>query len=500
MPGRKPPLIPLLAAVAGLLLSHRLVVWMGLAAGKESRGEARTSKAEARTSKEEGGGVGTLPLESKIQREQRAMIDELKRRALVRAEEENRRGGLLEYREANWAKVVAAEREKIPADADVKALVENAPTNAIGDEKVVAAFGVWLDRDATAALGWLAGTAGYEELGTLKVELSRWLGEGGRHAQLTALMDRYPAAEGILFESAEELAKQRGAEFSFALAKSLKDPEEQLEFISTALDDVDFVKAHLAELGPYLKGGLETRFLSALIGAGPAEEVEDAMRKAGLPEAMLLKYREKIEEAAHEVEGQMAEEEAFKRKLDQVMASRASEAPPSLELQVAGMAAEGSSWRSYTTDFKQRLPEFRTWCDEVSDGRMSGDEVLARVKEAWPESAAAGLEGKLRTLVFREIFREDPAASMQWYQEGGGDLEGLFGEDADGIAGEQVLKLMAAYPDVAELAGEDFGGKCRSSLASWKKIDPQGYAKASAGLRGQAGWSKFLPDEEAEGE
>src|SRR5689334_13006117 len=102
------------AGVALLLLSHGLAWWWGMAAGE---GGDRSSEAGDRSSDEEDGSptASDSSADSKLTRHRQAMIGELKRRALERLETDSRKAGQLEYQEANWGKVVAAEREKIPA-------------------------------------------------------------------------------------------------------------------------------------------------------------------------------------------------------------------------------------------------------------------------------------------------------------------------------------------------------------------------------------------------
>ena len=58
------------------------------------------------------------------------------------------------------------------------------------------------------------------------------------------------------------------------------------------------------------------------------------------------------------------------------------------------------------------VPDYEEWCQEAADGRMSADEVLARLQSALPENS--DIRPRVRTRVFSSLFVLDPRAAVAW--------------------------------------------------------------------------------------
>ncbi len=361
---------------------------------------------------------------------------------------------------------VAAAREKIPADADLKALLEVAAQRKedLGKAESRAAFQMWLERDEAAAIGWLAVTARYRDCMQLSRELQRWLGGEGKKERLADLLERYPALADVLLDAALGLAKQRGPEFALRLAQSLPQREDRQALLELVLANGAFVKDHLLEVRPFLDPTimenlrLIDRMLMALGKAqaqakpnGPS--VEELMQKAGYTESMIQRYqmRDVIASFVH------------------TNGNYLSDLPLEVRLQYIGYP--GESWRTPLATLVEKLPEFATWCAEMRERRLPPEEVLRRVKAAWPE--AAQLDARLRVLVFRRVFDLDPVASLQWLAGANGpDALRELHEGVNELKPEQLVDLLEAIPDLREQLGGDFKYRADNKLSEdWHRED-----------------------------
>lgn len=313
--------------------------------------------------------------------------------------------------ELSFEERLKAARDKIPEDHELAALIAICEAALAGgkraDPELVAAFGFWIDRDPDEALAWLSKFSKEEPDYYLGGQVTRFLGEGG-HSRLNQLLAELPRLRKTLLRSAQDLAMARGGEFTLALARTLTTADDRFFLLHQVFQNPETARGHLASARAMMDDRQASEFLGSLIN-GRVWVLADEVLAAGFPEEQLRWYEEQAPGWKLADERQRLAKEKY--------------ASTPLEEKMRGYGrGESHAQRSHMQwqqDFHRTLPEFQSWCSEVMEGRSTPDEVLTRVKAAWP--GAAAVDRELRSYIFDRVFWTDPAEHLEWIRQGGGE-------------------------------------------------------------------------------
>lgn len=376
--------------------------------------------------------------------------------------------------ERPWEERVAAARAKLPANADIPAMVKKGMLAQKGNEgnpppEIAAAFGKWLEMDPAAALDYLGRTGNRQGVEMLILPLADWLAAGDPH-KLADWIQRFPRARQSLLDSADQLCQARGVDFTLELAMSLQDPDQRMSLLPGSLRREQW-QGHLAQLAPQLSPEQAETFLSDLTYGGKRVDLLDEIRTAGFPPSALARLEELVvHKRAEEAEYQAnkAEEEA-----------KANANPPyivhaPLETQVRGaVMSSGLFGDTSPAGLHEVMPGYKDACDDLRDGRISVEEMLAQMKQAWP--GAASVEPELRTLFFRMAFPTDPAGSLRAaHAAGQGDeLEVEAATFLKRLNPEQTARVLTEFPQLLKEQDQHSAEIVRQSFGIWYYQAPQ---------------------------
>lgn len=460
------PRATFIAGALALVFSHAGVLWLGLRHGQAGASTIREDSSQAE--------AGVSPEQS------RAFTGELLARNQARVVRDEAAAAEKEAQEKiPAAERMAAARAEIPADTDLRALLDEAIRD---DEKrssprAAALLDLWLDRDAEAALDWLGAAAWNQGLTGFDHDspISRWLGTGDRLAQLPALLDRHYAAQEMLMESAGTLMDERGAETAVALLRLFENGERRHTVIEELTRwGMSRIAGKLPAIGAVL-GHDELRELLEELSWRTADDEE---KPEGPKIAEYLRQRFP--------RGLPADFEPFCESREQnlslpdLAAQEPPRAPIGWEEDIQSALKAGREWGNYSGRFTSAVPDFHVWCADAADGRMAPDEVHARLRAAWPAAKTAEMERAMEVMVFRGIFPGNPTAGLRWFREKGGDWGKEMSAGLSRVAPEGLLQLAAEFPDLTEAGGEDFAEQCERKLVYWYEQDPEG---CQAGIR-----------------
>ena len=161
--------------------------------------------------------------------------------------------------------LLAAARAAIPTDADVAAMVRAGvvdPDLEVSPE-MIAAYGVWVDRDPVAALRWLGEwLPDAESISELAAEVSRHLEEGGVD-HLALYLREVPAMREFLLNEAGEILDDKEPGFTLRLSATLDSMQDRLECLTGRFESYYSMSGHLAEI----RGLLDDSSASAFLGS-----------------------------------------------------------------------------------------------------------------------------------------------------------------------------------------------------------------------------------------
>ena len=432
----------------GLLLSHAGMAWLGKAS---SRNEAATSSHQhTQATRDAASDPDRNPW----------TIDALS----MRLAERQRKEAAEMKAVPPWLEQVAAARAAMPAGTDYAALLDKVlAALPPGDDaefgaEGVAAFGLWLDRDPAAALTWAGRTNRDHWMGFFSCEVERWLAAGA-HSQVQDYLDRFPLAQHLLLQAAEEITEDRGPDFALDLAARLTNPKQRYEFLDSALAS-DELAGRLVKFRALLNDLQAREFLLQDIRymGAPSAEFLAEIRAAGFPPSALEKYEEWVETSGAQKDENPVPDHS----------------PETIARELKEGSIEGLTYA---------VPQFWDWRKMVGEGRMTPQEMLDRMREAWPP--AAGVEPQIRALIFPELMPIDPVETLRWLRESGGDEEwrtAMSGHFA-GLTAEQMAAVLADLPPGAELTEWERGSLGRE-LGQWLRTDPDGYAAARERMAG----------------
>ncbi|MCW1912226.1 hypothetical protein OJ996_01490 [Luteolibacter sp. GHJ8] len=369
--------------------------------------------------------------------------------------------------ELGFEERLKAARDKIPQDADLSALIARCEAALAEDKQtdadLVAAFGFWIDRDPDGALAWLSRFSKEEPDYYLSGQLTRYLGEGG-HSRLNQLLAELPRLRKTLLKSAQDLAMARGGEFTLALARTLTTPDDRFSLLNHVFQNPELARGHLASARAMMNDRQASEFIGSLINGRMWVLAEEVMA-AGFPEEQLRWYEEQAPGWKLGDERQrLAKEQYAATPLEEKMRGYGR-----------GENHEQRSHMPWQQDFHRTLPDFLSWCYEVKEGRSTPDEVLTRVKAAWPE--AASVDRELRSYIFDQVFWNDPVEHLQWIRQTGGEewqkdvLANLVS-----LTPEQIRSLMES--DSRLEFPRELPRGLHYSFLFWNHKDPEGCVEA----------------------
>lgn len=400
-----------------------------------------------------------------------------KGRALAAGEDEE---------EPDFAAAMDAAREKFPAGADLRAILEKGveDPHANFSAETVAAFGAWLERDPTTALHWFSGF--YREYGTSEFdeELSHHFQRSGL-ASLQAWIDATPQIRTCLIACAAGSFGEEDGSRVLQAAATLKSPSDRVALLAEAFRNAS-VAGQLASIRQLLDRSGACEFLDAIAmhkNAGLLEEV----RSAGFPEAAVRRFEE-------EVQRKPGKRKLGRNNIDAVLnnPNRTGEEVP---IQTINDWLDGPTRTN--ADFIGTvagtnivdvlpLPEpppdllgSLDFANEVSAQRSLMDEGRLTVADfaAWLESAAPqhpNREQEMLALVARMGFDHDPRAAFDYLQKASpeGWVEIVSTQTAWADLPPELLTEFARQIPETDPPGPVHAGLL-SSYEDWYEKDPQ---------------------------
>jgi hypothetical protein len=405
--------------------------------------------------------------------------------------------------------LVAAARAAIPADADVAAMVKAGAADPDLElpPEILAAFGLWMDRDPVAALRWFAGWPG-DGASTpgLVEEVGRHLGEGGAE-HLALYLKEVPALRDFLIDEVELIADRAEPEFTLRLAATLGSATDRLEVLSNCFGfgSLDRMKGHLAEIRRLLDDGAASEFLGT-IGrvAGDDPELVSELERAGFPAyaiGQLLaehwhrpgQYRTNADFIST-VEGinlpgipaatgnqitdivttGRSDDGPIGRSSIDAVLNNPNRTPADSSLAEGIRKAVLGSWddqRVYPSEWMVigEIAGYEEGREDFLRGKITAEEWCSILRDGVPEGA--DLANEIATLAFRACVEEDPrkAASLISAAMNGSQL--LTGAAISSLSPEAFYSLArsvsgsdAMSPEIVEIVGNRF--------ASWSEKDP----------------------------
>lgn len=456
---RQGPAIPVpvrrIVIVLLLLASHAGVLLLGLQeqAGTSAGTAAPPASQQAVAPERESYGVAELL--RKAEARQKKEEDEYSDEAM-----------------AKRAAEVAAAMAKIPEGADLAAMVKAGTT---GQEEVsaqtVAAFGLWIDRDAVAALRWFGtwdpgyATSDFDE------ELKRHLQAGG-----LAMVDHYlkevPLSRACLFYEIDNMAADRGNDFAVEVAAGLSDPDDRLELLNTVFDETEELKGNLAKIRSLLPDPEANALVKQLEENDAYTGMAEELRSAGFPAETLarLDARHAAQEEAEREYAEREKDEDDEKEPPRDMAER-------IRVEVADWRPDRFIYSD--TEFREMVPDFSQWCTELQEGRVQPQEVIARLQAAIPGSEALG--DPLRLIVLEKTFDANPRQGLEWLRTAGGDWKASFNYLVGSAGLSMPPELLESVVRDA-YAGEEVPTRLEDELVRtytrWAQNDPEGCEKA----------------------
>jgi len=377
--------------------------------------------------------------------------------------------------EQDFAASVQAAKGKLPAHADLRAILEKgiADPHADFSPETIAAFGVWLERDPTAAVHWFAGF--YREYGESEFdeELRCHFQRSGL-ASLQAWIDAAPQIRSCLIRCAAGSFGEEDGGRVLQAAASLKSPADRVALLGEAFGSVA-VAGQLASIRALLDRSGACEFLYAIAShrnAGLLEEV----RSAGFPEIAVRRFEEAVQ---RESAGKLG-----RNNIDAILTNPnrmgQDAAITRTNADFIGTVAGGSfpvvpspqEVLRNTFGSPEFVSEVETRQELLAEGRLTVVDFAAWLESAAPQHPER--ERELLALVAKTSLREDPRATFDYLQKV--NPEGW----------EEIVATQTAWDDLppellTELARQvpesDPPGPVHSGLVGsceeWYQKDPQ---------------------------
>ncbi len=324
----------------------------------------------------------------------------------------------------DWSARYEAALQSFPADADLAAIVRagTADKNGIITPETRAAFAVWMERNAEAALRWQA--AWYAANGsTLDEGLRRYVGSHPV-SDLDQLLRSVPEGRDTLLGAAVVLAKQEGADALARLATGLSSGSDRMWVLAVGLRSAEGLGPHLAAI----RSGMDERAMREFLGnLGKLEHAGDlleSVRAAGFSEDAVRGFEKAVGDNA----------ESWRQKSMGVAEL----------LRSGGLGNRDTAYR-LESKLAAELPDFAGWCRDFGDARLTVDEVMSRMKEGMADSA--GIDDPLRELLFRKLYPLDPTAAVAWLRENRKDWQGLVKQVSGDALNEVSLEKLHKIAD-----------------------------------------------------
>lgn len=375
--------------------------------------------------------------------------------------------------EVPWEEQVAAARAKLPPGADLAKLVREgmAAVEKTRDKPsavTTAAFGKWLEADPDAALDFLGRASRYDLVSRLQEELEHWLA-AGNYPRLGEWIGRFPMAREALMGCAGYLAKMRGADFALEMAKGPLSPWDRINLLIEASPEQ--WRGHLAQAAATLSPRDAASFLFELKREGKADLLDEVCG-AGFPAEAVANFERALAREKEE-ETRLAESP-----LSQEQTPRT---PQPLEEQVRDAAADhNQGFGTPPQDLKQVMPGFDDACADLRDGRLTVEQVVTQLQEAWPAAANPTTANDLRILLFRIAFPTDPVAALQGTGAAGSgpDFPGEARRYLNLLAPELIARVLEAKPELFDPADAKLADIFHINFSDWYQEAPQACVEA----------------------
>ncbi|WP_367874237.1 hypothetical protein [Luteolibacter sp. Populi] len=296
-----------------------------------------------------------------------------------------------------------------------------------------AAFRVWLESDALAALRWAGERARDHSTWELRHGMELHVAAGGRE-RLDEYLRAVPQAREFLLKAAGAAASKGGPDFALGMAAGLSGAGDRLAVLTDAFPRDPRLSAmgglggrtavpknagpggeqlagHIAAVFSLLDESGRAAFVGRLWEVDPKFSLAREVREAGLSANLLARYEESL---AGRRRGEEEESEWARAERAEVEAM-----PPSEWLQFQADHPDFGGVQGNV--FEGKVQGLEDWCAHVVEGRMTADEVLARVKAAVPEFA--GMERELRVVILRELLPADPELALAWLRQNSRDWQ-----------------------------------------------------------------------------
>lgn len=364
--------IPLLVAT-----THGMALWLGSRPKQEPDSPARTMEL--------GSPAHVIASVTTWQ--------DLLQKAKIRQEQDQERAAAAPSRD----ELIAQARASIPADADLEALVRAGCPGGFEEDasaESMAAFGLWMDRDPQAALKWHRGQ--YPNSNSFYgSEIERHFRNGGlRH--LEEYIDASPGSRDELIAYAGNVAAEDGGIGALALAFRLGSMDDRLKMVMRFVLPSDGFASRL----PEIRGLLDDGHLASLMSVMGSEEedLSEAFRLAGFPEASILRYQRKFA-FLEDRQARLAIEEA-------------EEASKPLATRIQNSESNWIRKMGYAQALLDEVPALEEWTRDFRDQRITASELYSRITGAISDGSQ--LDRELGTHFLDKNFSADPMGCTDW--------------------------------------------------------------------------------------
>ncbi|WP_035613492.1 hypothetical protein [Haloferula sp. BvORR071] len=462
--------------IAGaLLVSHGVASWLGKSWPREDEMAGRNTAAAAAAGSVNSS--ASMPM----------TLAGLQERVRQRAAEKQAAADELALHP--WREQVAAARAKIPAGADLAALVKKGMEEArrlapVGTDlqswleadgwdmvplsaETCAAYALWLEQDPAAALRWFELNDHGSSTIRVRDEMKLWVQEGGRYRDLARLVAEYPQAAGALRQFAGEAAAQEGPQVLLDLAAGMSRFEDRVVLVYELLDRKKPVAGQIAGMLAVLQEGQGARILLESLSsrADFAENLEE-IRTAGFPPGLLAECEKQFAAAQQKESSGADKTHDDERKEIQKTGSLTDQ----LREEV-GLQWWNENYRCLPSSVYKALPEMYQWCQAARDGRIPLEEVMTRARAGWP--AVAAQEEELRVLLAWQLMPERPLETLEWLQESGIERGKYPDLSKSHLSIEQISAVLQGYPGGYQLQGDEEIAAVSQLFSDWHGRDPQ---------------------------
>lgn len=363
--------------------------------------------------------------------------------------------------ELDYDEKVELARGRIAADADLRAMLEAGTIDPTVDftPETVAALGLWFDRDAMAALRWVA--AFYKEHGGSEFdgEIARYFARGGID-QLPRLVDAEPAVRGYLIACVammlawDESVEAAGGARILKVAANLPAGADRTELLTKAfLRDPGRLEGNLAAIRALLDRSGAGAFLQEFHGSRYGGLLEE-IRAARFPEAAVSAFVGSLpSEPSGESRGNI---------VDGMLEDRGNtDFVGGVPGQVDGVLPEIPA-----KDLQEReLGRL------VRVGRATPAEYYAYLKSTRPAGSAE--EASLVKEVLNSGMQPDPVGTVAWLREAYPDWRQELDERyLSFLPPEMVARMAADFPE-GDTFTEKFRAMARNTYERWADEDPE---------------------------